>query len=75
MLIAAFEKSEEPLSIFYMLKFLKQMIVKIDSNIMYIASETFRELFERSLKFLVTKTPAPSPNEKLVQPETLTMEI
>jgi hypothetical protein len=67
MLTAAFEKSEEPLGVFYMLKCMKQIIVKIDSNIMYIASESFRELFERSLKYLVTKTPAPpAANEKQV---------
>jgi hypothetical protein len=68
MLTAAFEKSEEPLGVFYMLKCMKQIIVKIDSNIMYIASESFRELFERSLKYLVTKTPTPpsSASEKLV---------
>jgi len=50
MLTAAYEKSDEPLGIFYMLKCMKQIIVKIDSNIMYIASESFRVLFDRSLE-------------------------
>ena len=42
---AAFEKSDEPLGIYYMLRCMKQIIGKIDSNIMYLASDYFKELF------------------------------
>jgi hypothetical protein len=66
---AGFEKNEQPLGIFYSLRCIKQILPKIDANIIYIASEYFREVFSHTLKFLIVKADSQD------KPDALTFEI